>query len=249
MDDNGMKRKYAKKPNQTNNKTPHSPQLLPLVPTGTDWTKLLPEQLLPFCALLWPGKTSCCSALDKTQHKSANHELWQWSSLPELPIHPPELSGLKGFPVWPAHAMPSGCTKRNYCCLANPFLSPSLCWCKVHTEISPTVKLNSSIRVRGTPNTWQKDVTVKPQRSFLFPYLPCVFSRAEVWDLQSQCFMEQFWALQVIFQAEKKYSRHLCIYCMISKSRAISAVQWKIQADTYQLSNIPVLYLHWAVGE
>lgn len=72
--------------------------------------------------------------------------------------------------------MPSGCTKRNSCCIANPFPSPSLCWYKVHTEISSTVKLNSSyIRVRGTPNPWQKDVTVKPQWSCLFPCLPCVF--------------------------------------------------------------------------
>lgn len=61
-----------------------------------------------------------------------------------------------------------------------------------------------------------------------FPASPA-FSRAEVWVLQSQCFMEQFWTLQIIFQAEKKYSRHLCIYCMLSKSRAISALQWKIQ--------------------
>lgn len=137
-----MKRKYAKKThnqtNNNNNKTSHSPQPLPLVPTGTDWTKLLPEQLLPFCTM-WPGITSycflrryqCCSSLEKTQHKSANHELWQWSSLPELPTHSPELPGLKGFPIWPGHAMPSGCTKRNSRCIANLFPSPSLCWYKV----------------------------------------------------------------------------------------------------------------------
>lgn len=117
-----------------------------------------------FCGFL--RRYQCWSAMNKTQHESAKHELWLWSSLPESPIHSPDLPGLQGCTIWPSltsSMLWPLCAQRDiimlYTC-ANTLSDPSLCWCKVHRDISPDVDLESYMRVRGTPNTLQKDMTV-----------------------------------------------------------------------------------------
>lgn len=84
-----------------------------------------------------------------TPHPHPPPVFWDWRDAPfdqALPLSSPEhLCAQKDIPV--------------LCACATSLPNNSLCWCRVHREISPAVNWRY-MRVRGTPKTWRKDMTI-----------------------------------------------------------------------------------------